>query len=93
MSVPPLVGSSSGIVVNSGLRWTCGTRGLNRLLKPLMKPMISTLRWLARTTAPWIVALSAGVSPPAVRMPMRFIRDSAESKLLARWIGKPPFKP
>ena len=38
MIVPPRVGSSSGIVVNSGFSRTCGTRGLNRLLKPLMKP-------------------------------------------------------
>ena len=52
MMVPPRVGSSSGIGVNSGLRRTCGTRGLNRLLKPLMKPKTSILRWLARTTAP-----------------------------------------
>ena len=29
---------------------------------------------LARgTTAPWMVALRAGVSPPAVRIPMRFM--------------------
>ena len=73
MRVPPRVMSSSGIGVNSGLRWTCGTRGLNRLLKPLMKPNTSILRWLARATAPWMVALRAGVSPPAVRMPMRFM--------------------
>ena len=73
MSVPPLVGSSSGISWKSGFRWTCGTRGLNRLLKPLMRPKTSTLSWLARTTAPWMVAFRAGVSPPAVRMPMRFM--------------------
>src|SRR6185295_1133086 len=28
--------------------------------------------WFARTTAPLMVAFRAGVSPPAVRMPMRF---------------------
>ena len=49
MRVPPRVGSSSGIGVKSGLRRTCGTRGLNRLLKPLMKPSTSTRRWLARS--------------------------------------------
>src|SRR5690242_6054889 len=38
-----------------------------------MKPNTSTLRWLARTTAPYRVALRAGVSPPAVRIPMRFM--------------------
>src|SRR2546421_322031 len=38
-----------------------------------MNPMISILSWFARTTAPWMVALSAGVSPPAVRIPMRFM--------------------
>ena len=38
-----------------------------------MKPSTSTLHWLARTTAPYIVAFRAGVSPPAVRMPMRFM--------------------
>ena len=73
MTVPPRVGSSSGISVKSGFRWTWGTLGVEQALKPLMNPKTSTRRWLARTTAPWIVALSAGVSPPAVRMPMRFI--------------------
>jgi hypothetical protein len=28
---------------------------------------------LARTIAPWMVAFIAGVSPPAVRIPMRLI--------------------
>ena len=73
MMVPPRVGSSSGISVKSGFRWTWGTLGLRRLLKPLMKPKTSTRRWLARTTAPWMVAFRAGVSPPAVRMPIRFM--------------------
>ena len=44
MRVPPRVMSSSGIGVNRGLRWTCGTRGLKRLLKPLMRPKTSILR-------------------------------------------------
>ena len=48
--------------VNRGFSGTCGTRGLNRLLKPLMNPRTSTRLSLARVTAPWIVALSAGVS-------------------------------
>src|SRR5258708_30528381 len=48
-------------------------RGLKRQLKPLIRPTISSLSWLARVTAPWMVALSAGVSPPAVRMPIRFM--------------------
>ena len=52
-----------------------------------MKPNTSTRRWLARTTAPWIVALSAGVSPPAVRMPIRFM-----CFLPAVW-GAPPRRP
>src|SRR5262245_3201106 len=39
-----------------------------------MNPNTSTLSCEARVTAPWMVALSAGVSPPAVRMPIRFIR-------------------
>ena len=52
MRVPPLVMSSSGMGVNSGLSSRCGTRGLNRLLKPLMKPKTSILRWQARATAP-----------------------------------------
>ena len=43
MIVPPSDGSSSGIVRNRGFNLTCGTRGLNKLLKPLMKPMTSTL--------------------------------------------------
>jgi hypothetical protein len=34
---------------------------------------------LARTTAPWMVALSAGVSPPAVRIPMRFMVSPPEA--------------
>ena len=56
----------------SGAR--AGTRGLKRLLKPLISPKTSTRSWLARTTAPWMVALRAGVSPPAVRMPILFTR-------------------
>ena len=50
-----------------------GTRGLNRLLNPLMKPSTSIFRWQAWVTAPWMVALRAGVSPPAVRIPIRFM--------------------
>src|SRR4051794_18357897 len=72
MSVPPIVESSSGMSWKSGFRKTCGTRGLVKLLKPLISPTTSIRSWLARTTAPWMVALRAGVSPPAVRIPMRF---------------------
>jgi hypothetical protein len=38
MIVPPRVGSSSGISVNSGFRRTWGTCGESSALKPLMKP-------------------------------------------------------
>jgi hypothetical protein len=55
------------------LRRTCGTRGFKRPLNPLIRPTISTRRWLARVTAPAMVAFRAGVSPPAVRMAMRFM--------------------
>src|SRR5262245_45078488 len=41
-----------------------------------MKPYTSTLRSLARVTAPWMVALSAGVSPPAVRIPILFMASA-----------------
>ena len=44
MSVPPLVGSNSGISWNSGFRWTWGTRGLKSELKPLIRPKISNLQ-------------------------------------------------
>src|SRR5262249_36594245 len=46
---------------------------LSRPLNPLMMPETSMRNWLARWTAPRIVAFSAGVSPPAVRMPIRFM--------------------
>jgi hypothetical protein len=48
-----------------------------------MNPYTSTRRWLARTTAPWMVALSAGVSPPAVSIPIRFIDASERQRQLA----------
>ena len=84
ITVPPRVGSSSGISVKSGFRCTWGTWGLSRLEKPLMKPNTSTRRWLARTTAPWMVAFKAGVSPPAVRIPMRFIHSPGDEGTRAK---------
>ena len=41
-----------------------GDLGLSRPLNPLMIPKTSTRNWLARWTAPAMVALRAGVSPP-----------------------------
>src|SRR5512143_1674069 len=41
-----------------------------------MNPYTSTRRRFAWTTAPLTVALRAGVSPPAVRIPMRFMTPS-----------------
>src|ERR1041384_6756355 len=55
-----------------------------------MRPMISTLSWLARVTAPAMVALSAGGSPPAVRMPMRFIPGRPSLRLA---LHGPPGRP
>ncbi len=66
---------------NRGFRWTCGTSGLSSPLNPLMMPTTSMRNWLARSTAPRMVALSAGVSPPAVKIPMRFMECPRE----ARW--------
>ena len=61
------------MLVYSGLSTTCGTRGFNRLLKPLMIPTISTRRWLVgpRHCAA-MVALSGRIATPAVRMAILF---------------------
>src|SRR5262245_6562922 len=79
MIVPPRLVSSSGISEKRGFRWTCGTWGLRRLVKPLMKPYTSTRRLLARVTAPPTVAFRAGVSPPAVRIPIRLTGNTSLS--------------
>ena len=61
---------------------------VEQAIEPFYQPENFKLQLIRSTTAPWIVAFIAGVSPPAVRIPIRFIIGRRKCSLFeVLWLG------